>query len=261
MNHTDGRDTGGLDEVIACRHCIHRILGHTLKLQEGSGACTVDGVGGTGHGRGTEWTAIHATTHVGHAFPVSLKTPRVGEQVVPKPDGLAALQVSEAWDKGAAVGLDPIADRTHQARQGLVQDVEAAPEPQAHIGGHLVVARAGSMQLARERADVLPQLGLHGHVDVFESDVRLPAGLEVRLYFGEALPDGRGLFGGEQTDLSEHGDVSHRPSDVLAPHEHVGVQALREGLHLGAGTALKATVPQGHYFFSCIRLRTCATVR
>jgi len=56
-------------------------------------------------------------------------------------------------------------DALHLA-QRLAQWRQRLYHPQAHIGGHLVVAAAARVQLARQRAHQFPQPALNGAMDI-----------------------------------------------------------------------------------------------
>ena len=69
--------------------------------------------------------------------------------------------------------------------------LQLVAQVEAHVEGHLVVAGAGGVQLAADRADALDEPRLDVHVDVFEADLELEvAGLDVgedRLQPGDDL--------------------------------------------------------------------------
>ena len=97
---------------------------------------------------------------------VALEHPEVGEQVVAQVDGLRPLQVRVAGRRPVAVRLGLRHQRLHQALEQRDRARGVGADEQGQVGGHLVVARAGRVELAAERADQLGQPPLDRHVDV-----------------------------------------------------------------------------------------------
>ena len=54
-----------------------------------------------------------------------------------------------------------------QRSQGGADGVDLVAQIEADIQGHLIVARAGGVQLATDRADLLDQTRLDIHVNIF----------------------------------------------------------------------------------------------
>src|SRR5690606_37598454 len=100
----------------------------------------------------------------------------------------------------------------------LGQDqVDLVAQPQADVGGHLVVAAAAGVQLLAGDADAVGQAGLDVHVHVFQVDAPVEgAGLDLALDGLQAVDDGVALGVGEYADLRQHGGVGDRTHDVVA---------------------------------------------
>ena len=82
------------------------------------------------------------------ALEVAAELPEVGEQVVREVHGLGALEVGVAGHRPVEVALGQLHERSHQARQLLPRRERVGAHQHRHVGGHLVVARAGGVQLA-----------------------------------------------------------------------------------------------------------------
>ena len=101
------------------------------------------------------------------ALEVAAELPEVGEQVVREVDGLGALEVRVARHRPVQVRLGELHERLHQVAAAASVALEAVgAHEHRHVGGHLVVARAGGVELAAHRADDLGEPPLDRHVDV-----------------------------------------------------------------------------------------------
>ena len=72
-------------------------------------------------------------------------------------DRLAALQVRVARHEDPAVGVDAVEQCLEQSLEGRVESGQFALEPEADVGGYLIVAGAGGVELAAAVADPLDQ--------------------------------------------------------------------------------------------------------
>ena len=82
-------------------------------------------------------------------------------------DGLGALQMRIAGHDRIQIGLGAGYQHGLQSGDGRVEHGEGFQQPQAEIGGDLVVTAAPGVQLAGQRADQLGQAALYGGMDVF----------------------------------------------------------------------------------------------
>ena len=134
--------------------------------------------------------------------------------------------------------------RELKARDLAVEVIDDAPDIQPEIGGHLIVARARGVQLARNRPDQLLEPRLHRHMDVFIFAAELEAAL---LDLGtdgiEPRDDGLGLLVRENAAGAEHVGMGLACADIL------GVEAPVEGyggvdfLHDLGGLRFEAAAP------------------
>ncbi|MOA04207.1 hypothetical protein D3C78_1237510 [compost metagenome] len=136
---------------------------------------------------------------------------------------LGGLQVGEAGhdDVGVLLGLGQQA--LLQAGDFAEDHVDLVAQPQADVGGHLVVAATPGVQLLAGDADAVGQTRLDVHVHVFQIDAPVElAGLDLGLDLLQAGDDGVALGGAQHAGLLQHGGVGDGTHDVVA------VQALVE---------------------------------
>ena len=101
--------------------------------------------------------------------------------------------------------------------------VDLVTQPQADVGGDLVVAAAPGVQFFTGDADAVGQACFDVHVHVFEVDAPVElAGLDFALNGLQAIDDAVALGIGQHADLGQHGGVGDRAHDVVA------IQALVE---------------------------------
>ena len=89
---------------------------------------------------------------------------------------LRHLQVGEAGQDHFDVLLGDVEQRLLQVDQQRADQVDLAAQPQAHVGGDLVVAAAAGVQPLAGVADQLGQAGLDIQVHVFQVELPLEAG-------------------------------------------------------------------------------------
>ncbi len=87
-------------------------------------------------------------------------------------DRLAALKVGVARHQDLSVRLHPVEKDRDEITDSRSEDAEPALQPQTDIGGDLVIARAGGVELAADLTNKIGEAGLDRHVDVFLRFVR-----------------------------------------------------------------------------------------
>ena len=103
-----------------------------------------------------------------------------------------------------------------QRRLGLVGRVA---HPEAEIGRHLVVARAGGVEAPGHRPDLRRQPRFGEHVDVLERQVLGHAlGLEIGRDLAQAGMDRRGVLRRDDALRAQHRHMRLAAAQVLAPH-------------------------------------------
>jgi serine protease Do len=123
-----------------------------------------------------------------------------------------------------------------QVHQQTTDQVDLTAQPQAHIGGHLVVAAAAGVQALAGIAHQLGQARLDVQVNVFQ--VQLPvegAGLDLGADLGHATLDGGQVIRPDDALGGQHVGVGQGARDVGQPKalvkEHAGGVALDQIAH------------------------------
>ena len=128
----------------------------------------VDGEGRAGKGRRTQRQPVDAAAGVGQAPGIAREHLHIGQQVVAEGDGLRHLQVGEAGHDRVGMLLGQRQQRFLQRTQQGQDLVGGVTQPQADVGGDLVVARAGRVQALAGVADQLGQALLDVEVDILQ---------------------------------------------------------------------------------------------
>ena len=125
-----------------------------------------------------------------------------------------------------------------------VEAVDGVADPEAEIGGDLVVAAAAGVEALAGFADAVGEAGLDVHVDVFEVvDEREAAGFDLGGNLVEALVDGFGVGALDDADMGEHGGMGAAAGDVLAPQLAIEADRGIYVLHDDGGSAGEAAAP------------------
>ena len=184
MDGEHRRQAEELHGEVAVRDGVQGIGARAVEAERLCRHPAVDGKRRAGQGRRAEGALVEASAAVGGAAAVAPEHLHVGQQVVSQGHRLRRLEMGEAGHHGPGVGFGLVDEDRLQARQRLVHIVQGLAQPQAQVGGHLVVARARRVQAPGGVARQLGKTGLHVHVDVLERPVeRKPA-------FGDLLADG-----------------------------------------------------------------------
>jgi hypothetical protein len=157
---------------------------------------------------------------------IAAQAPEMRHQVVGQVHRLRPLQVRVARHRPVEMLLGTLGEQAHQLADHLARHVCTLVDEQRHVGGHLVVARPGRVQLAPDRADDLRQAPLDGHVDVLVVVAHLEAAvgdlgahlIEAALQLGE-------LVVVEDPGAGEHPRVRQRAVEVV--RREPGVEADR----------------------------------
>jgi hypothetical protein len=107
--------------------------------------------------------------------------------------------------------------------QLAVDGVELVAQPQAHVGSHLVVARAAGVQFLADLADAQGQGGFDVHVHVFERHLPFEAaGVDVSTDAFQTSDDGRDFRVAQNLHPAQHprvGDGTHNVMTGQTPIE------------------------------------------
>jgi hypothetical protein len=158
---------------------------------------------------------------------------------------LSISKVGEAGHDGGRLALRLVQQAGHQSLHFAVDQVDLVAQPQADVGGHLVVAGAAGVQLLAGDADLVGEARLDVHVHVFQRHRPFEfTGLDLGADLIQTLDDGVALLAGEHAGFREHGGVGLGALDVLAVHAAVKADAGGERLHEGVGGLAEAAAPE-----------------
>jgi len=140
----------------------------------------------------------------------------VRQQVVAKGDGLRPLEVGVAGDEGPAVARHAVEQDPDELAQRFLDLGQPPLEPQAYVGGDLVVARPRGVEPPPRITHQLDKARLHRHVDVLMFRPGLPGAL------GQLFPDlpepareRLAVLGRDDSGFGEHRGVGQRGFEVL----------------------------------------------
>ncbi|MNM67171.1 hypothetical protein D3C81_786910 [compost metagenome] len=159
--------------------------------------------------------------------------------MVAEGDRLGHLEVGEAGQDGVGVLFGQVQQRAAQGAQQADDVVDLAAQPQADIGGHLVIARAARVQALAGVANQRGQAGFDIQVDVLEVELPLErAGLDLATDLRHATLDLGAVRLGDDALLGQHGRMGQRPRDVeqrqaLVEEDRCGVALHQVGHRFG----------------------------
>ncbi|OBQ32014.1 MAG: hypothetical protein AN485_22620, partial [Anabaena sp. MDT14b] len=217
VHHAQAGRSGEFDGEVAVAHAVQAVLANLcvavfVDHAQGAGyAFAVQRVGGARQSCRAQRQAVGAAAHVAHALGIPTEHLDIGQQMVRKAHRLGHLQVGEARHDDFDVLLSHLDQRLLQVGQQIDDQVHLAAQPQAHVGGHLVIAAATRVQAFARVAHQLGQPRFNVQVHVFE----------VQFPFKSARFD---LLGDLRHAALNVGQVA-RADDVL------------RGQHLGVGQA------------------------
>ena len=168
MHHQQAGVGTELDGEVAIGDGVQRVLAHAIEAQRVRHVLAVDGEGGAGEGRRTQRQPVDAAAGIGQASGIARQHLDIGQQVVAEGDGLCHLQVGEARHDRVGMLLGQCQQRLLQCTQQGQDLVGGVTQPQADVGGDLVVARAGRVQTLAGVADQLGQSLLDVEVDILQ---------------------------------------------------------------------------------------------
>ena len=213
-----GADGGGgqvVEHEVAARHGVERVLRHRGKAEllghEAAIRVEVDARQRTRAQRQLAGELEDEREAAG----VALELPEPGEQVVRQIHGLCALEVGVSGHRPVEVPLGEIDDHVEQVEQGPAVAVGVSADEHGHVGGHLVVARAGGVELAAHGADELGEAALDRHVDVLVVRVDLEAVVfDLRAHLPQAALELGEVLARDDVLTREHARVRERLLDV-----------------------------------------------
>ena len=174
-----------------------------LETQQFGGDFALNRIGRTGKGGSAERHTVDAFATVCHALEIASEHFDVGEHVVSDADGLGDLQMGETGHDGFGVLFRQIDQGRLKAPNQVLNDGNLVAQPQADVGGDLVVAAASGVQAFAGVADFVGQAAFNVHVDVFQ--IQRPfafAGFDFCQNLGHTLSDGIQVGCGQHAGLA-----------------------------------------------------------
>ncbi len=227
---------GELDGEVAVAHGVQAVLADAVHAQRPRDQLAVQRVAGAGQRGGAQRQPVDALAHVGHALGVAAEHLHIGQHVVAEAHRLRHLQVGEAGQDDLDVLLGDVEQRLLQVDQQAADQVDLAAQPQAHVGGDLVVAAAAGVQALARVADQLGQARLDVQVHVFQIELPVElAGLDFLADLRHALLDGGQVGAPMMPWRGQHAGMGQRALDVGLPQalveKHAGGVALDQLAH------------------------------
>src|SRR5690606_17635166 len=129
-------------------------------------------------------------------------------------------------------------------RQFGADDVDLVPQPEADVGGHLIVAGAPGVELLAGDADAVGEPCLDVHVHVLEGlGPGEVTGLDGGLDLAEPGDDAVQLLGAQHAHFGQHAGVGQGAANVLAVEALVEIHRGGEAGHEGVGGLVEAPAP------------------
>ena len=197
-----------------------------------------------GEGSRSERQDVRPPPAVGEPVAVALEFLAPAEHLMAREHRLGPAQVRVARDHEPLLAHREAEERALEFEQARVEPVDRPPAVEPEVGGHLVVAAAGRMQLA---ADVT-EPGRQGRLDV-EMDVFLRGGeleqapVDLAPNLLEPPGDRIGLRHRDEAAGGKHPRVGDRGVDVVVGEPFVERHAFRKRLDPLVGRLAKHAAP------------------
>ena len=143
-----GRGADEVEHEVAVRHSVHRVLDDALEAELARYPLAVGVEVHAGQRAGPERQPRRRLEAELEPLLVAREAPEVGEQVVAQVDGLRALEVRVAGHRPVDMAVGDVGQRAHQVLDLVARSERVRAHEHRDVGGHLVVARAGGVQLA-----------------------------------------------------------------------------------------------------------------
>ena len=145
MDHRDAGEGDELDREVAVADRVQAVFAQPVEAELARHGFPVQWVAGAGQRGRAQRQAVAAFADIGQALGVAREHLHIGQQVVRKAHRLRHLKMGETWHHGVGVDCRDFDQRALQLDQQQRQRVDLAAQPQPHIGGDLVVARAAGV--------------------------------------------------------------------------------------------------------------------
>jgi len=211
VHHAQAGGGAELERKVAVAHGVEAVEAQ-LRLavlidhaQRARHALAVQRVAGAGQRRAAQRQPVGAPAHVGQALGVARKHLDISQQMVRKTHRLRHLEVGKAGHDHFHMLLGHLDQGALQLLQQRLQGVDLVAQPQAHVGGHLVVAAAAGVQALAGVAHELRQARFDVQVYVFELELPLEApSFNLGRDAGHAALDGGPVGGADDALRRQH---------------------------------------------------------
>lgn len=221
--HQEATPLQGLEDKVAVGHGAHGVPQQDLEAQLLRHHLPVDAEWVAGQGAAAKGPAVDPLADLAQPLEVVGEGEAVAQHPVAPADWLGALHVGISRHDVVDLGLRALRDDAQEALEEGLKLVELVAQPQAHVGGDLLVAAAAGVQLPRDvLADDPAQAALVGDVDVLvgAGDDLEGAGLPLLLELEQAGLDLLELLLGQAAGFCVCAGEGDGAEDVLLV-EHV----------------------------------------
>ena len=237
-----------LGHIITIGDGIHRVACDAVKTELRGDGLTVEVDGRSSQRAGAKRADVEALAAVGEAGFVALEHFDIGEKMVTGGDWLTALKVRVAGHHRSGEFFRAVEQGELEFGDGADDFADLAAAIQAGVGGDLVVARAGRVELGAGRADAASKLGLDVHVDVLKRGLELEFSLEDFLFdFPQAALDFLKLLGREESGILLRTRMGDRAGDVVRKQPPIVRNRFTKLLDERGGVLGEAAVPHGKW--------------
>ena len=216
MHAAEGDGKEDLGGEVAVAHGIHAVLRDAGEAELLRDILAIQDDGTACERAGAERHDVDAFPGIAEAGGIAGEHLHIGEQMMGKEHGLPALEVGVARHDCAAAALGSLDQGTLEAVNQADDRIHGIAGIEAHIGGDLIVATAGGVELGTRGADALGQLRFDVHVHVFEGFLPLEvAAFDLALEAEQACFDLRLLVGREDAGFHQSLGMGDAAADVL----------------------------------------------
>ena len=244
MYRDQGQRRGELDQEITITGNVQAVAGRRVESQFCRGLLPVDRQARTGKCRAPQGRDVEPVAAVGQSAAIPVELLAVGQPVLGGLDRLRSLQVGVGRQDHSGVGLAAGDERPLQLQQQAVDRVDAVSDVELEVGGNLVVAAAGGVQLAAHVTQSFDQRRLDVHVHIFQLGAEREFSacdlLEDPVEFGD---DRVSLVSSQQANLGQHSRMRLRTADVNRGQAMVKADRFGERLDARIGLAAETSTP------------------
>ena len=169
----EGAGCAEFDCEVAVAHGVHRILGYDWpallveEAKEPRDHFAVESQRGTGNRAAAEGTDVDTTKSIDEPLLVALQHLDVCEEMMGEIDRLRPLQMCVAGHDDINITGGQIDESPLELLDFAAQAGDFVTEPESHVEGDLIIARAGGVELCAGRC-AASELGFDVHVNILK---------------------------------------------------------------------------------------------